>query len=123
MDDLMQKIQGILNDKESMEQLNQLASMFSSPSAAESAAKQPPPDLTQSGNGGFDIGTFMSLQKLLSQSTKPDRSRDLLIALKPLVKDETKVKIDRILSVFKILSLLPILKESGLLGGELFGTE
>lgn len=123
MDDLMQKIQGILNDKESMEQLNQLASMFSSPSAAESAAKQPPPDLTQSSNGSFDIGTFMSLQKLLSQSTKPDRSRDLLIALKPLVKDETKVKIDRILSVFKILSLLPILKESGLLGGELFGTE
>lgn len=123
MDDLMQKIQGILNDKESMEQLNQLASMFSSSSAAESVAKQPPPDLTQSSNGSFDIGTFMSLQKLLSQSTKPDRSRDLLIALKPLVKDETKVKIDRILSVFKILSLLPILKESGLLGGELFGTE
>lgn len=122
MDDLMQKLQGILSDKESMEQLSQLASMFSS-SSTENAAKQPPPDFTQNGNSGFDIGAFMSLQKLLSQSAKPDKSRDLLIALKPLVKDETKVKIDRILSVFKILSLLPLLKESGILGGEIFGAE
>lgn len=122
MDDLMQKLQGILSDKESMEQLSQLASMFSS-SAAENAVKPPPAEFTQNGNTGFDVNTFMSLQKLLSQSTKPDSSRDLLMALKPLVKDETKIKIDRILSIFKILSLLPILKESGLLGGELFGAE
>lgn len=128
MDDLMQKLQGILNDKESMEQLSQLASMFSS--TASGQTEQKAPDLSSllkndkpqdSSDSGFDLGTLMALQRAMSLSSKPDNNRELLLALKPLVKEQTRTKIDRLLMIFKILSILPVLKESGILGGELFG--
>lgn len=148
MDDIMAKIQSVLSDKESMEQLSQLAQMFTQPSAPqEEMAASPPPrqqsapvDLSQlmsvfgqgqsgsqSNNAsqqnppGFDIGTVMALQSVMSKASEPDKNRDFLIALKPLLKEESQRKIDRLVAVLRIMAILPALKESGILGGDLLG--
>lgn len=132
MDDLMQKLQGILNDKESMQQLSQLASMFSQGAGGQEEssvpdfsafglgqkpASPPPP----SNDTGLDISKLMTLQKVFSQASKPDKNRDFLLALRPLLKEETQAKVDKLIAVFKILNLLPILKEMNLTGGDLLG--
>lgn len=132
MDDLMQKLQGILNDRESMQQLSQLASMFSQGSGGQE--ESPAPDFSAFGQGqkpasppppsndtGLDISKLMTLQKVFSQASKPDKNRDFLLALRPLLKEETQAKVDKLIAVFKILNLLPILKEMNLTGGDLLG--
>lgn len=144
MDDIMQKIQSVLSDKESMEQLSQLAQMFSQPSqsqeqtAQESTAQQsaspdlsslfsamsqnaqsPPPP--QNDAPGLDFSTVMALQSIMSKASAPDKNRDFLIALKPLLKEENRRKIDKLVTIFKLMAVLPLLKESGLLGGDLLG--
>lgn len=148
MDDIMAKIQSVLSDKESMEQLSQLAQMFAQPSAQqEEVAAGPPPrqqpapvDLSQlmsafgqgqsgtqsnsapqQNSSGFDIGTVMALQSVMSKAAEPDKNRDFLIALKPLLKEESQRKIDRLVAVLRIMAILPALKESGILGGDLLG--
>lgn len=46
---------------------------------------------------------------------------NLLLALRPLLKEENQAKIDRLIKVFKLFAVYPALKESGLLGGDLLG--
>lgn len=145
MDDLMSKIQSVLNDKESMEQLNQLAQMFSQPQGAQGQAAQqtaPPPvqnnvpDIApllaglsqQSVQGGqqqaqpsFDMNKLIALQSVMARASQPDKNRDFLIALRPLLKEGSQRKVDKLISLFKIMAVLPALKESGLLGGDLLG--
>ena len=175
MDDLMSKLQNVLNDKESMKQIQELAGMltqemqqpngvqntpqpslqptaqnsvpdiFSSPQG-QAAQNGGSPDLSQlisnlgamlggtgqqadvgtaqqSGDtsGGFDMGKLLQLQGMIAQASKPDKNVEFLLALKPLLKDENKTKIDRLVKIFKLFAVYPALRESGLLGGDLFG--
>ncbi len=125
MDDLMGKIQGILNDKESMEQLSQLAQMFSSPQGdtLQSAPVQNNQNTGQplGAQQGIDMNKLLALQSVMARASQPDKNRDFLIALKPLLKEESQRKVDRLISLFRIMALLPALKESGILGGDLLG--
>lgn len=140
MDDLMAKLQSVLNDEQSMKQLSQLAGALSGDSApqAQPAAdqasvndfsqllksldlntqtQQPAPPAAP----GIDVAKLMQLQAILQQANKHDKNIDLLLALRPLLKEENQVKIDRLIKIFKLFSVYPALKQSGLLGGDLFG--
>ncbi len=140
MDDLMAKLQSVLNDEQSMKQLSQLAGALSGDSApqAQPAAdqasvndfsqllksldlntqtQQPAPPAAP----GIDVAKLMQLQAILQQANKHDKNVDLLLALRPLLKEENQVKIDRLIKIFKLFSVYPALKQSGLLGGDLFG--
>ncbi len=136
----MAKLQSVLNDEQSMKQLSQLAGALSGDSApqaqpaAEQASandfsqllksldlntqtQQPAPPAAP----GIDVAKFMQLQAILQQANKHDKNVDLLLALRPLLKEENQVKIDRLIKIFKLFSVYPALKQSGLLGGDLFG--
>ena len=63
----------------------------------------------------------MQLTSIISQANKSDKNVELLLALKPLLKEENQAKIDRLIKIFKLFAIYPLLKESGLLGGDLFG--
>ena len=117
MDDLMEKLQSVLNDSESMQQLRELASMLTgnAPSAEDNASAPPPADMLG------DISKLMQLQSVISEAGKPDKNVALLLALRPLLKEENQKKLDRIVTLFRLMAIWPILKESGLLGGDLFG--
>lgn len=156
MDDLMSKLQSVLNDEESMNQIKELANMLGSEQGESAevpvnASAQPPmpaqkqaPDFSQllaslgglsgdgggvqqqpsvpaSPTGGLDIAKLMQLGTVISTANKSDKNVELLLALKPLLKEESQVKIDRLIKIFKLFAIYPVLKESGLLGGDLFG--
>lgn len=147
MDDLMEKLQSVLNDEESMKQIKELAEMLSAETENSGDGDQPqenssgqsgvndniasllqglggsqtPAAQNGSGDGGFDIGKMMQLGQIMQSAAKPDKNVALLLALKPLLKDENQEKIDRIIKLFKLMAIYPALKESGLLGGDLFG--
>ncbi len=117
MSELMDKLQSVLNDEESMKQVKELADMLSggegkgTASQPEAAPSAPP----------VDPMLLMKIQGIMSQAAKPDKNIDLLMALRPLLKDENKQKLDRIVKLFRLVSLYPAIKESGILGGDLLG--
>lgn len=155
MEDLMSKLQSVLNDEESMKQIKELAGMLGgelndsrqSQSVSEPQKSENSQESTadfskllanlggafggenntatqnQQNNpaSGIDMQKLMQLGTVISSASKSDKNVDLLLALKPLLKEENQVKIDRLIKIFKLFAIYPALKESGLLGGDLFG--
>lgn len=139
MDDMMAKIQDILSDEESMNQIKQLAGMLGAAGNEENSDEkmqdnsQGMPDLSKlfgslssnqnpqsqnssSDNGlGFDIGTLMQLQGLMQSVSSNDKNTELLLALKPHLKEDKQVKVDKAVKLLKLLALWTVVKESGLL--------
>ena len=70
---------------------------------------------------GLDVSKLLALQTIMQQANKQDKNVDLLLALRPLLKEENQAKIDRLIKIFRLFAVYPALKESGLLGGDLFG--
>ena len=134
----MNKIQNVLNDEESMKQIKELADMLTADNGGQgeqggqSEAPQSPRNMdfsqllqskpvqaTQA--GGLDIAKLMKIQSIMQSASKPDKNIQLLLALRPLLKEENQAKIDRLIKIFKLFAVYPALKESGLLGGDLLG--
>ena len=139
MQDLMSKLQSVLGDEQSMKQLSEIASALSSETPEQAPANNAQPDFSQllkslnleqaqqtaqpaapAGNG-LDVSKLLALQTIMQQANKQDKNVDLLLALRPLLKEENQAKIDRLIKIFKLFAVYPALKESGLLGGDLFG--
>ncbi len=145
MDDLMTKIQNVLNDEESMKQIKELAGMLGNDLNPQEQPESSPqdnsaPDFSklianlggmmnnesqpqQQNNqaNGVDIQKLIQLGTVISSANKSDKNVDLLVALRPLLKEENQLKIDRLIKIFQLFAVYPALKESGLLGGDLFG--
>ena len=121
MDDLMSKLQSVLSDEESMKQVRELADMLSGASTEQKAGNtsDAPPQSAQA--PAIDPMMLMKIQSIMAQASKPDKNIDLLLALRPLLKDENTQKLDRIVKLFRLVSLYPAIKESGILGGDLLG--
>ena len=119
MDDLMKKIQEVLSDEQSMQQLNELAAMFRSemngaPTHTPGDSPPPgdkPPEQTAP---GFDLGRLMQLQGLFSNQ-QDDKNAALLLALRPHVSEARQQRIDRAVKLLRLYAMWSVLKESGLL--------
>jgi hypothetical protein len=74
-----------------------------------------------SSNNVPDISKIMKITNLISGSAAEDKNIALLLAMKPLLKEENQVKIDRLVKIFKIMNAYPLIRDSGLLGGDIFG--
>ncbi len=125
MDDIAQRISEILSDEESMKQLGEIAQMLGlSPDSApqpeprsSSGGESAPPD-----SGGIpDIAAMMSLVSKIKEAGTDDDNISFLNALRPLLSEEKRPKIDRAVKILRLINLLPILKDSGILGGDLLG--
>ena len=145
----MNKIQNVLNVEESMKQIKELADMLTADNGGQGEqggkgeaptqspqnmdfsqllqslggvsppAESKPAQATQT--GGLDIAKLMKIQSIMQSASKPDKNIQLLLALRPLLKEENQAKIDRLIKIFKLFAVYPALKESGLLGGDLLG--
>ncbi|MBQ4100110.1 MAG: hypothetical protein IJC83_01040, partial [Oscillospiraceae bacterium] len=71
------------------------------------------------GEDSFDINPemIMKITGALSSLKTDDKDVALLRAIKPFISDERKHKVDEAVKILKLLSLLPLLKDSGFLGG------
>ncbi len=68
--------------------------------------------------GDIDIEAIMKLGELLSNmNNKTDKNTQLLLALKPHLRPENRQKVDNALKLLKILNILPLLKDSGIIDG------
>ena len=67
--------------------------------------------------GGIDIEAIMRMGELMSQKNRQDDSTRLLLALKPHLKPENRLKVDSAMKLMKIMNILPLLRESGILDG------
>lgn len=111
MDDFASKITDLLNDPEGLNQISQLASSLMS-------GNEKKPSDEQGLNLPFDVSQMGSIMKVMSavkQQSQDDNNTRLLIALKPHLSKERGEKVDKAISLLKIVKLLPILKESGLM--------
>lgn len=128
MDELMQKLEGILSTKEGQEQLKNLQNMFfgeqdsanndqpnegglNSLSSLMSASNQS----TNDQQFNIDPQMIMTLQKVMSGMNKNDKNTQLLLALKPHFSQKRQEKVDKAVGLMRIMSMLPMLKESGIL--------
>lgn len=132
-DDLVGKIGSILSDKESLKQLGELAAMLGFPppdnetpqSGGNQGVFQPtagtqnslPPQQSQ----GFDLSKLMSMASMLQGFNSEDDNIRLILALKPLLSEDKRAKADRAVKILKLINLLPLIKDSGLLGGDFLG--
>lgn len=64
---------------------------------------------------GFDPEMMIKLFGLFETLNQPDDNERFLLALKPLLREENRAKIDSAMRLMKLFSLIPILKQSGIL--------
>ena len=119
MDDVMDKVSGLLSDEESVRQLSELAKMFMSDVNGEptdTAEEAPVEDSAGSDGGGMpDIETILKLTSLAGAFTQSDKNADLLLALKPHLGEEKQKRVDRAVKLLKLIAVWNMAKESGLL--------
>ena len=125
MDNLMDKIGELLSDEESMKQISELAQMFMSSVPDESNenadSKEEAGESSEksSESGGifdnFDFSMLTKLQDIMGAVPQKDKNTDLLLALKPHLKEERQQKIDKAIKIMKLLAVWKVLKDSGML--------
>ena len=117
MEDLAAAVQSILNDPQSMAQLQGVMnSLGMNPPVQQKPAAAAPLNLLNTLNNS-DPMTAMLLRAapLLASANREDDSTRLLAALRPLLGEARQKKLDEASKILKLLHLLPLLKESGVL--------
>ena len=132
MDDLNDMLGKILNDPQSMEQLKAAAKAMGldpdGPPPAGFGPGQPMPDLSALAGmlGGqnsppsqpppIDTASLQLIQSVVTRLNQPDKNIELLRALKPHFSSQRGARVDNAIRLMQLFSLLPLLKESGILG-------
>ncbi len=119
MDDVMGKISELLSDEESMKQLSELVQMMMSDEdqSEEDSSEQSEEDVDSSGaeNSASDLSSIFKLTGLMSAFSQSDKNAELLLALKPHLKEEKQKRVDKAVKILKLIAVWNVAKESGLL--------
>lgn len=107
MDDLSNKLSSLLSDPEGLNQIKELAnSLLGNTDTAESQENTL--------EGKNEIAAIMQILQALKGAN--DKSVELLLALKPHLSSERQKKLDTAIKLLKIYSVLPLIKDSNILG-------
>ncbi len=111
MDELNSRLAEILNDPQSMDRVRKMAENILSGNG----------DNTENGyqigdenTDSADISKIMHIVSLLKAPANDNRTR-LLLALKPNLSEKRQEKVDSAVKLLRLIEILPILKDSGLL--------
>lgn len=125
MADLSSQLSAILSDPEAQKNIQNLLSSLGG--GENSSAESPPfdfssvfrqePSSAENKNpfSGTDINMIMKLQEIFSKMSCDDRNINLLMALRPHLKNPGKI--DSAINILRLISVLPALEESGFFGG------
>ena len=112
MENIQDKIAGIMADPEALKQVQDLGKMLGLGSDEPSSpAPEVKPNIDLSGEA---LGAVTKLMPLLSMANQEDDTSRLLAALRPFLSEEKCRKLDSAKRMLKIMKLLPALKEGGL---------
>ncbi len=111
MDDISEKLAGILNDPESMERVRRMAEGLLGSENAE--------EKTNALALGEGMPTADEMQKIMHivtmlKSKGNDSRTKLLLALKDNLSPPKKEKVDTAVKILRLIDILPLLKESGI---------
>lgn len=111
MDDLNQKLAQILNDPESMNRVREMAQSILSEDTR-------PKEDNASVFGNIDGNELAGIMSIVSKLNRQNdvAGTNLLAALKPHLSEPRREKVDTAIKILRLLDLLPLLKESGVLG-------
>ena len=129
MPDLSEQLSAILQNPEAQRNIQNLLSSLqqnNDPPPENQCSEAPPFDFsTLFGNNrpqnpeppvpNMDINMLMKLQGIFSRMSCNDQNVNLLMALRPLLKNPSKV--DGAINILRLMSVLPALEESGIFGG------
>lgn len=125
MDDIMNKINEILSDPESIKQISELAQMFMSEAGnnnKSSNASDSNPDNSENSSdsdsgafSGLDFSKLIKIQEIIGAVSGKDKNAELLLALKPHLSPERQKKADKAIKLLKLLTVWNIIKDSGML--------
>jgi hypothetical protein len=112
MDDLSEKLADLLNNPESMEQVRKMAESI----LGEETQKKETSPLDSIGEilGGGELQTIMSIMGKI-KSAESDNRTQLLAALKPHLSVPRQEKVDTAIKILKVIEILPLIKESGII--------
>ena len=121
MDDLTTKLQKLLSDPESMQELKELAAMLHEPSpdAAQDEPRDAPEPAAQE-NPLPDLTKLLAVGQALSH-VQEDETAALVLALKPHLSPERAKRADQAARMLRLWSAAGILRENGMLN-DLFGS-
>ncbi|MBQ8931924.1 MAG: hypothetical protein IJ045_05780 [Ruminiclostridium sp.] len=63
---------------------------------------------------GINIDMILKLGDIMSSLNSTDKDTELLMAIKPYLKEKNQAKMDTAIKLFRLISLLPALKETGI---------
>lgn len=121
MDDLSERLAAVLNDPKMLSELQNMAKGFLGGSDSENidaADKKEAPDFNSFfADGDIDPIQMANILNIIQQikASKNDDRSNLLLALKPHLSAPRQEKVDTALKLLKIIDILPLLKNSGLL--------
>lgn len=120
MDDISEKISALLNSSEGMERLK--SGVMSILGNDNEKASDKPEEQKEEGfsipeNLLNNIGNMQGIMRIANilGNQQQDSRIDLLRALKPHLSKERATRVDRAISLLRIASILPVLREEGLL--------
>lgn len=132
MENMADKISELLSDPNGMERIKQMASALFSDGDKTKEAPVLNTSLPNDGDGvldgllsslkstnttlpeGFDPMKLMGLMSVLGRQGD-DKRAGLLLALKPHLSSERQERVDKAIKFLKLASILPVLREQGLL--------
>ena len=122
MDELTEKLMGLLASKENVEKIKNLSGILSE--GKEGQADEPKEDKfpakskespTLHDTASVEmLQTIMKLIPLLSTASREDDNTRLLQALRPHLSEHRQAKLDKSIKMLQMLKLLPVLKSQGL---------
>ncbi len=113
-DNITDRLAELLADDNGIEKIKAMAdSLLGSGTAAAPTEKKDPSD-GFSLPDNFDISKIMGLMSAIG-GRQSDHRADLLLALKPHLSQARRERVDKAVRLIKLASLIPILKEQGLL--------
>lgn len=122
MDDVMGKIGAILSDPESLQQLQELAQMLQQENASDVAddasdktSENTHAETNTESTDGFDFNMLLKIQELMGAMHNSDEDTELLLALRPHLKEQRQKKVDQAVKLLKLYAIFSAVKENGLL--------
>ena len=119
MDDLQSKISQILSDPQALSELKGLGEQLGLNNTSFQQQQEKPKENNSlfpvSGFSPDMLSMFSKIAPLMSDVSKEDDTQRLLNALRPFLSDERKKKLDEANKLLKIMKLLPMVKELGVL--------
>lgn len=111
----MNKISGILSDKESMRQIAELAEMFKSGELNNESPESNVRENCNTDDNMPDVEQIMNLVSLAESFNQQDKNTQLLLALRPHLSEQKQLKLDKAVKMLKLITVYNTAKESGLL--------